>query len=143
MELLNIRAGGYIFVEAFFIITGYYTTKHFNEQKVSGFWGAICSSVKYTYRKFGSYLPYTFPVVMISLIVKHCLLINDYSCNMAIKAILESMMLICGDANVGVLWYLASMLPVFPFFLFWCAGNSQKIRNYYSIICNLFKCNAG
>lgn len=121
--------GGYIFVEAFFIMTGFFTTKHFREQKTSTIGDSICYSVRYTYKKFSKYLPYTFTIVLLSLIVKHCVIINDINYSMVLKAILESMMLIRGDANVGVLWFLAALLPIFPFFCF----GVQKISNGLAI----------
>lgn len=112
--------GGYIFVEAFFALTGYFTYFHFMRLKNMSLRDNVKEDFKYTKRKFSKFLPYTFLVVFASLIVRHIIILKDFQFIMVPKAILESLMLIRGDANVGVLWYLSALLWIFPFFCFSC-----------------------
>lgn len=58
--------------------------------------------------------PYTFITVFVSLFVRNVLTEENFTILMIFKALLESLMLIRGDSNVGVLWYLSAMLPTLP-----------------------------
>lgn len=96
------------------------------ECKVSVF-DAITSSINYTLKKFIKFLPYTITIVFVSLFVLHVVVYKDFEIKMILYALLESCMIIRGDGNVGVLWYLAAMFFVYPFFCFVLQKFSFKI----------------
>lgn len=108
---------GRIFVEGFFALSGYFTVCYFEKRKMKiggGTKEVVISSLKYTFNKYKAFFPYTFITVFVSLFVRHGLIENNFKVSMLFKAILESMMIIRGDSNVGVLWYMAAMLPMLP-----------------------------
>lgn len=118
--------GGYIFVEAFFALTGYFTYLHFANLNCPTIHDKTLEVFKYIKRKFVKFLPYTFIAVFSSLIVRHMIILKDLQLWMFFKAVLESLMLIRGDSNVGVLWYLCALLWVFPLFCFSCLMFQRK-----------------
>lgn len=131
------KIGGQIFVEAFFLLSGYFVTKDVEtnkkEQK-SDFKSDVIQALTYTWKKYKPFLPYTFIVVFVSLIITHIIIYNDFDFSMILKGILESLMIIRGDSNVGVLWYMAAMLPLLPFMIL----IEKKLPNYlYTIMAAL------
>ncbi len=129
---------GFVFVEMFFLLTGYFTVSHFEEVKKeagkSKSLNAIIEACKYTIKKFSFFLPYTFITVITSLLIRHCIILKDFEYTMIVKALLESLMLIRGDSNVGVIWYLTTMLPIFPLFCLLC----RKCNLRFVIIIAIF-----
>lgn len=53
---------------------------------------------------------------------------------MVIKAVFESLMIIRGDSNVGVLWYLAAMLPILPVLAIFVQKTSIKVYGTLSLV---------
>ena len=74
----------------------------------------ITRGIEYTIKKYSMLFPYTFITVFVSLFVRNVLTEENFTILMIFKALLESLMLIRGDSNVGVLWYLSAMLPTLP-----------------------------
>lgn len=127
--------GGWIFVEFFLIITGYFSTKHFDGIRYTN---RIKESLVYTVKKFVPYLPYT---VLATVLVYIWELLPDLlSGEAGIKSILVyfskdflfEIMLIMesyGNSNVIPLWYLSALLLVFPLF-----SLLIQITNRYGIL---------
>jgi len=111
---------GRIFVEAFFALSGYFTVSYFEQLKINVCVGgvklytAFVNGVKYTYRKYLVLIPFTAIMVYFSLVIRHGIILDDLTPDMWITALFESLMLIRGDSNVGVLWYMSAMLPLLP-----------------------------
>ena len=107
-------------------MTGYFTYLHFVKLNIDSLRDKAAEVIKYIKRKFSKFLPYTFITVFSSLAVRHMIILKDFQIKMIPKAVLESLMLIRGDSNVGVLWYLCALLWVFPLFCFSCMIFERK-----------------
>ena len=59
---------------------------------------------------------------------------QDISWVMVIRAVFESLMIIRGDSNVGVLWYLAAMLPILPVLAIFVQKTPIKVYGTLSLI---------
>lgn len=111
------KVGGQVFVEAFFLLSGYFVTKYVEISKKEHKFDIksdVIHALTYTWKKYSKFLPYTFVTVFISLIIRHLIINNDFNFVMLLKGVFESLMVIRGDNNVGVLWYMAAMLPLIP-----------------------------
>ena len=120
-------AGGWIFVELFLIITGYYTTRHFAQMSD----GSVPkNNFIYTIRKFLPILPYVWVAVSIQWLA---FIISQVHNGMyAIKDviyvfmnnIIHGMLLINitggGNPFVTSMWYLMALLVVLPIFNLVC-----------------------
>lgn len=129
---------GRIFVEAFFLLSGYFTVSYFEKQKIIQgrikLYTAIINSLKYTYRKYLVLIPFTATMVYFSLVIRHGVIANDLTTKMWITALFESLMLIRGDSNVGVLWYMSAMLPLLPILAFVVQITHKKIYGSLSLV---------
>lgn len=126
---------GWIFVEFFLMITGYYTAKHFDDKDNSN---SIKDSILYTINKFIVFLPYTIAVTILGYITEG--LINVVYGDWNIKCFIGSFM---GDFWFDIflitepmsyplivpIWYLSAMLFIFPLFS-WL----MQIKNRYWIM---------
>lgn len=126
---------GRIFVEAFFALSGYFTVCHFEKAKLmGGHSNAVVEAIKYTIKKYRAIFPYTFIAVLASLVGIHAFVKEDISWFMVLRAIFESLMIIRGDSNVGVLWYLAAMLPILPVLAIFVQKTPIKVYGTLSLI---------
>lgn len=57
---------------------------------------------------------------------------------MLCKGILESLMLILGDSNIGVIWYLTAMIWIFPLYCFALQKVDDKVLLLLSKLYVLF-----
>lgn len=73
-------------------------------------------------------------MVLISLVIRHGFIANDLNLKMLINALLESMMIIRGDSNVGVLWYMSAMLPLLPILAFFVQTTPKRIYGSLGLI---------
>ena len=55
-------------------------------------------------------------MVLISLVIRHGFIANELNLKMLINALLESLMIIRGDSNVGVLWYMSAIFNLLYYF---------------------------
>ena len=92
------------------------------------------NAINYTLKKYSAVFPLTFIAVMISMIVRHLLSNIDLNLIVIIKAVLEALMIIRGDSNVGVLWYMSAMLPVLPIMGILIQKFSSKVYGILSLI---------
>lgn len=123
--------GGWIYVEFFLIITGYYTAKHFDNKNFNN---PMKESIIYTLKKFVTFLPYT----TITTILKYLFIyktgemnIIDFFCSFIDNFTFDILLVIesYDKPLVGTLWYLSALLIVFPLFS-WL----MQIRNRYWIM---------
>ena len=108
-------------------MTGYFTYSHFVNLNIGSLRDKAAEVFKYIKSKFSKFLPYTFIAVFSSLVVRHVIILKDFQIKMIPTAVLESLMIIRGDSNVGVLWYLCALLWVFPLFCFSCMIFERKM----------------
>lgn len=117
---------GWVFVEFFLFITGYYTAKHFDGKNDNN---SIKSSIIYTYNKFIRFIPYTITVIVSYYVVSG--IINIIYNNWSIKNFLFSFsenfifdILLLTNLyylpNVDTIWFLSAMFIVFPIFRVLC-----------------------
>jgi len=104
---------GKIFVEFFFVLTGFFTTKFSTgNNNIS-----IKDAMNYAYRKYKPLWYYTFPYVLLVFFIRSFLNGSGINFRRFLNALLEGLLIIKGS-NVGQLWYLVALLPLIPFFLF-------------------------
>lgn len=66
----SISGNGYLFVEFFFMLSGYYTYRHLRNKTGGESGNPIGDSFWYIIKKFGAYLPYTIPAILIQYILE-------------------------------------------------------------------------
>lgn len=102
----------WVYVEFFFIISGYFTYAHFircKEKKIN------VHPVAYTIKKFSFYMPYIFVTVFVKCLMSY-LCEGGNRLTRFFTAVLESLLVTRGDGNNGVIWYLQAMFVIFPLF---------------------------
>lgn len=131
----NPFSGGWIYVEFFLIITGYFTAKHFDGKNYDN---AMKESVIYTIKKFIPFLPYT--ITFTILINLQYMILNVVSGELniigALFALTEKfytdILLVTESFThlaIGPLWYLSALFIVFPLFCL-----LMQLRNRYWIM---------
>ena len=125
----------WIFVEFFFAISGYFTIVHFRKnQKKDDIDLAAKEAIIYAEKKWIRFLPYTFISVYMKCTMNY--LNEGHGLIRFIIAFLEGALLIRGESNNGVLWYLSAMLIVLPLFCFFV----QILPKYVSLIFAILGC---
>ena len=136
----GVRArSAWIFVEAFFILTGYFTTRHFRKSRKIKSDSIAKDALLYTFKKFSSFLPYVVAALVLGFI--HTFMYRGYTflsfiieaCKLPLELLFGSSFLI-GD-HCGPLWYLSALFIVFPFFCYLVGLNKYK---YTRIIVFIF-----
>ena len=128
--------GGWIYVEFFCIITGYYTAKHFENKN---YINTIKESIIYTLKKFIPFLPYTITITLLmyvttltSQLISGEINIKGFFFGFFDNFIFDIMFLTRSFGEfplVGTLWYLSAMFIGFPI-LSWFV----QLRNRYWIM---------
>lgn len=127
---------GWVYVEFFLILTGYFTMLHFSKQQGNNLDEVAKMSLSYTFRKFIRFLPYTTIPVVGAFFMRIILGQADYTDIQG--TILELLFLranIWGEHISNIpLWYLCTMFVVFPLF---CCLCQIKARHFVYIIAGL------
>ncbi len=145
---------GFIIVEIFLIVAGYFAAKHFKgrrAKKNESLEIRAKEAVKYTLAKFRGFLPYV--IIAILLGVVYSLISNNFSIAHLIyqlEKLPQEFLFDSGNANyfarfthVAPLWYLSLLFFVFPIFCTLAMSKKKYIRNwlyfvfisiYYSLI---------
>lgn len=114
---------GWIFVEFFYMITGYYTYKHFSNMKYTSLEDIATKSISYTLKKYINMLPYVIIVVFLTsiynFIISGCSNIKIF-----VEMLLEITLLFHRNI-VPPLWYLSALFIVFPVFCCLCQMSSK------------------
>lgn len=134
----------FIFVEAFFMITGYFTTLHFSKIGNRKIESISKESIRYTIKKFKPFLPYVIFTVILGFFATF--LFRNYSikslfielCKIPMEIFFGSSFLV--DSHAGPLWYISALFIVFPIFCMIVQIKKYRYtRNLLSfIICLLF-----
>lgn len=121
----HFSAGGWLCVEFFFIISGYFTVKHFSKQEIVTDVDAGRESIRYTLKKFIPIIKYSWPLVIADYIVMFVYgAVSGTGKGIVvsfIQAPLELLMLASSGIMSGRLntaWYLSAMFIVFPIFCY-------------------------
>lgn len=125
---------GWIYVEFFFIVTGYFTTQHYlRKASFLDFDERMHDALRYTARKFIRLLPYTTPVILVEYIVDNLYLleggIKSYISGFA-NVFFELTYLSCATNHTprtATVWFVSAMFLVFPFY---CILLQMKSRNW-------------
>ncbi len=115
---------GWIFVEFFFILTGYFTMCHFSHSKEMVYEERCKKSIQYTFYKFRSYLSFVWCAVILEYFIRFLdIALRDtidiiQLVNSFVDMPLE--MLLIGSSyttpKLVPLWYLSAMFIIFPVF---------------------------
>lgn len=133
----NLCLNGWLYVEFFLILTGYFTAKHFEKVEYERE-KLVERSLKYTYLKFKPMIPYII-ITVIGSWVSFTLTQLIYSGESIVVLIykvfkqvpFEILLLPSRDSNFFVipLWYLSALLIVFPIVVLFV-----QIRNRYVVL---------
>ena len=115
---------GWIYVEFFFMLTGYFTMKHFSNVEYNSFENIARSSIQYTFIKFIKFIPYTTSAIFITYLVVNK---GNYNGNNIINMVLEMTLLYPGDIVLGPIWFLRVLIIVFPLFCILCQIKSKSL----------------
>lgn len=116
---------GWIFVEFFYMVTGYFTYKHFYNMKYTSLDDVANNSIIYTIKKYLNLFSYIIIVVCVTAL--YDFIISSYD-NMRVFAdmILEITLLFHRNI-VPPLWYLSALFIVFPVFCCLCQIKSKHL----------------
>ena len=131
----------YLFVDYFFILTGYLTMKHFASAGYVGINERAEQSIQYTFKKFGKFMPYTTIAIFFEYIMDNFHLLKHSTLEFVVSfSDMPYEMLLLSQfyknyPNVNTLWYLSAMLIVFPIF---CYTLQSTNKSFLKIISPLF-----
>ena len=125
----------WIYVEFFFILTGYFTYRHF--VRLGRQENIVRSSLSYTRRKFMPFLPYTTIAITLQYLLSApytALIQGSYRKFIYSFADYPFEVMLLGEAHgsqqrLVPIWFLSAMLIVFPF-----AGLLSQIKNKHLIL---------
>ena len=118
--------GGWIYCEFFYIITGYYTCRHFMSVEATD---RPKAAMEYIIRKFSVFFPYTTAAVILTYIIKtHGVIESGIKDTIYYYMDLPFEILYIRIVQAGHLWFLSAMLLAFPLFTMFV-----QIRNKYAI----------
>ncbi len=132
-------AGVGIFVEFFFLLTGYFTYSQISKMKPIEIGERMQESLRYTFRKFSAFFPYLLVSVGARYIYDFCLTLKNSEGGYIqaltslfyapFELLLTNYMFSEIPQKVGALYFLAAMLVVLPLFcmLCMCRNNSLKL----------------
>ena len=125
--------GGYIFVEMFFMITGYFTIRHF--EQVGYYQGHEASTaVNYTFKKIGRLMPY----IIICVFVHDTWLILSQQSSLKEYVFMPFEMLLLRMGGLSIneylhitpLWYVSAILFVLPVIIYFFLKYKDVMFNF-------------
>lgn len=127
----SICSNGYLFVEFFFMLSGFFTYSHFRNKETSANIKVDVTSFWYVFRKFKSYLPYTIPAILVQYIIEsmHALEGGIKSFIGCYETMPIEMLFLLDRPHVGPLWFLNAMLIALPAVIIFI-----QIKNKY-VVC--------
>ena len=137
---------GWIFVEFFFILSGYFTISHFDnliEKSSDETFDEIArNSILYTLHKFKSFMPFVFVAVVSEYFIKFVKIILTNGVNLKdtliyFKDMPMEILLISSSyttPKLVPLWYLSAMFIVFPVFCLLLQVLHRHCKNFLIIL---------
>ncbi|MGN0317605.1 MAG: acyltransferase family protein [Lachnospira sp.] len=131
--MIIISGGGWIFVEFFFMITGYFTYKHFYSNKSNSLDDIAKNSISYTLRKYLYLLPYIIVIELLKslfdFITGGCIHVGLFT-----DMVLETLLLSKSAIIVIPIWYLLALFKIFPIFCCLCQMKSKHFLYVLSLL---------
>ena len=135
-----------IYVEFFYIVTGYFTMQHFDKSRLDETWKLekICkNSITYTIKKFKPIFLYSIPAVLLAALYYAVFRNNIKELLTQFSFPLELLLLVSPfTKNVNYmlppLWYIAAMMVVFPVFCCLCQSKVKYITYMVAFYISLF-----
>lgn len=134
--------GSWIYVEFFFIISGYFTMLHFDSLNTDKLDDMARLSIMYTLKKFAAFWPYTILAVIFQCVIEFH---TEFDFNLSKEALFKFSdipfdLFFLGDSHVPALWYLSAMFMVFPIFCMICQFKSKHLLYIISFFAVVFWC---
>ena len=128
----------FVYVEFFFILTGYFTYRHFLKTKENLYYpigtkdDIFKYASEYTLKRYISFLPYIIIMVVAVYVIKYYDLIrNDFlAFLMQIPNAITEIMLLSSITEIreaGNLWFLSALIIILPIFLILCKWTYQYL----------------
>lgn len=136
---------GWVYVEMFFIITGYFSTKHFasvvaNDALPAGPDDRMKRALEYTKKKFIRFLPYTTVIILTEYVFANLYLLDGGIKNYLFgfsNTLFEMLYLSPATKHTPLaapVWYLAAMFLVFPVYACLLQMKSRNWLKWLSFI---------
>lgn len=147
LSLLGIPYGTYaftyswIYVEFFFMVTGYFSTRHFVDSGSINVLDKLKNSVVYTVKKFWKYVPYSIVIVPCAYCIVWWPLIQSdvtmlyYMLRYIIPEVFFLSEIFRYPIISGTLWFLSAMLAVFPVYCIILQIHNNSIKFILTGIC--------
>lgn len=125
---------GWLFVEFFMILTGFFTFEHFYSVQNNSLEDISKVSIIYSVRKYFSFIPYV--IINLFGIAIYDIFINGHKCiDVCGLFITESTLITTdGGSTIGSLWYLSMLLMVFPIFCCFCQVRAKHFIYIMSML---------
>lgn len=134
LEKYSFSYSGYIYVEFFLLLTGYFSISHFDKSSSENNINGIArESFRYTIKKFSRLIPYTSLAIFLEAIVVCFFIKSQREGGLFLDMILE-MTLVHTNYLIPPLWFISALIIIFPLF---CCLLQIKSR-YFMIITFLF-----
>lgn len=136
---------GWIYVEFFFILTGYFTMKHFELHKENNLEEKVKQTITYIVKKFSAFLPYTISIIIMQYLIQYDVLFENKKSISSVAFFFDIFFdfLLIGDGNGSVkfaIWFLCAMLMAFPFFCMMCQMKSQSLLYMIAFFVSIVWC---
>lgn len=132
---------GFIWVEFFLMLTGYFTFKHFIGVDGTSLEVISVNSIKYTVKKFSVFIPYT-TIALGTVCIRNIFVLKNGIAHNIICLIQECFYLFQEDARlIYELWFFSALLIVFPIFCCLCQIKSKHFLYILSFTYVLLYCN--
>lgn len=140
-------SGTWFYVEFFFMLTAFFTVRHFDKEKYCNLEPErkAVEGIKYTMQKFAKFMPYTIVPIFLIYLKTNIHILQEQGW-MAFLCSLEDMpfeMIYMSAGNIHgtrlfPLWFISSMFIVFPAFCFLCQMKCRRFICMVSAYCVFF-----
>ena len=131
-----------VFVEFFFIITGYFTMLHFDKNDNTE--QMAKSSIKYTIKKFSIFLPYVVIITIVQYSVEYYVCYGKISSigslSYFLDVLFDSLLMGRYVEHVIPIWFLSAMFLVFPLFCMMCQMKDKYLLYIFSFLLTTYWC---
>lgn len=133
---------GWIFIVLFFIFTGYFTMSHFKDNREDSLDEKAKRAIQYTINKFTIFLPYTIFAATIQCVIEFVCYykVNGFTGSGGFLLDIPCEALLLRTIHVTPLWYLSSLLLIFPFFCCLCQMGAKHFLYIVSFFVPIVFC---